>query len=74
VGHDSIIGDFVTVSPGCHISGNVKIGDRVFIGTGAVILEKVSICDDVIIGAGAVVAKSITEPGTYVGVPVKKIK
>lgn len=74
VGHDSSIGDFVTVSPGCHISGNVKIGDRVFIGTGAVILEKVSICDDVIIGAGAVVARSITEPGTYVGVPVKKIK
>jgi sugar O-acyltransferase (sialic acid O-acetyltransferase NeuD family) len=74
LGHDSIIGDFVTVSPGCHISGNVKIGERVFIGTGAVILEKVSICDDVIIGAGAVVAKSITESGTYVGVPVKKIK
>jgi serine acetyltransferase len=33
-----------------------------------------SICDDVIIGAGAVVLSNITEKGTYVGIPAKRIK
>lgn len=74
VGHDTTIGSFVTISPGSHISGNVQIGNHVFIGTGAVILENVSICDEAIIGAGAVVSKSITESGTYVGIPARKIK
>ena len=74
VGHDSTIGDYTTVSPGAAVSGNVTIGKRCYIGTGAVIIEKINICDDVIIGAGAVVVKHITESGTYVGVPAKKIK
>jgi len=73
VGHDCVIGDFVTVSPGANISGNVTIGDRCYIGTGAAIIEGIKICDDVTIGAGAVVVKDITEVGTYVGVPTRKI-
>jgi UDP-3-O-[3-hydroxymyristoyl] glucosamine N-acyltransferase len=74
IGHDCVIGDFVTISPGANISGNVTIGKRCYIGTGAAIIEGVTICDDVTIGAGGVVVKDITEPGTYVGCPVKKIK
>jgi sugar O-acyltransferase (sialic acid O-acetyltransferase NeuD family) len=74
IGHDSNIGDFVTTAPKVSISGNVTIGNRVYIGTGAIIKEKTYICDDVIIGAGAVVLNDITQPGTYVGIPAKKIK
>lgn len=74
IGHDSQIGDFCTISPGCNISGNVTIGNGVFLGTNAVILEKLIIANNVIVGAGSVVTKSITEPGTYVGIPAKKIK
>lgn len=74
IGHDCKIGDFVTTAPKVSISGNVTIGNRVYIGTGAIIKEKTYICDDVVIGAGAVVLKDITEPGTYVGIPAKKIK
>ena len=48
------------------------IGHRVSIGTNATILP-VSICDDVVIGAGSVVTKDITEPGTYIGNPAKKL-
>ena len=43
-------------------------------GTGAHILQGLTISDDTIVGAGAVVTKDITEPGTYVGVPARKIK
>lgn len=74
VGHDTRIGDFVTLSPGCHISGNVTIGNNVFFGTGASVLERLHICDSAVIGAGSVVTKDITEPGTYVGIPAKRIK
>lgn len=49
------------------------IGNKVYIGSNATILP-VSICDDVVIGAGAVVTRDITESGTYVGNPARKLK
>jgi acetyltransferase-like isoleucine patch superfamily enzyme len=49
------------------------IGNKVYIGSNATILP-ISICDDVVIGAGSVVTKDITEPGTYVGNPARRIK
>jgi acetyltransferase-like isoleucine patch superfamily enzyme len=48
------------------------VGDNVSIGSNATILP-VDICNNVVIGAGAVVTKNITEPGTYVGNPIRKI-
>jgi len=72
VGHDAVIGDFCTLSPGVHVSGNVKIGNCCYIGSGAVIREGITICDGVTIGAGAVVLNDITDPGIYVGVPAMK--
>jgi sugar O-acyltransferase (sialic acid O-acetyltransferase NeuD family) len=74
IGHDCSIGNCVTIAPGANISGNVTIGDRVNIGTNASIREKVTIAPDVVIGMGAVVLSDITEAGTYVGVPAKKVK
>lgn len=74
IAHGSKLGDFNTLSPGVHLSGEVEIGDNVFIGTGAVILENLKICSNTVIGAGAVVIKDIIEPGTYVGMPAKKVK
>jgi acetyltransferase-like isoleucine patch superfamily enzyme len=50
-----------------------KIGNKVSIGSNSTILP-VDICDNVVIGAGAVVTKDITEPGTYVGNPARKLK
>lgn len=73
VGHDTVIGDYTTASPGVNISGNVNIGKRCYLGTNSVIREGITICDDVVIGAGGVVVKDITEPGTYVGNPVKRL-
>lgn len=73
VGHDSVIGDFVTTAPKVALSGNVRVGRHVTFGTSSTVLPGVSICDDVVVGAGAVVTKDITEPGTYVGVPAKRI-
>jgi UDP-3-O-[3-hydroxymyristoyl] glucosamine N-acyltransferase len=50
------------------------IGKNCFIGAGTKISAGAKICDNVVIGANSFVKDSITEPGIYVGVPVKKIK
>jgi sugar O-acyltransferase (sialic acid O-acetyltransferase NeuD family) len=73
IGHDTTIGDFFTTAPGAKISGNCVISNKVYVGTNASIREKIKVCDDVTIGLNAGVVKHITEPGTYVGVPSKKI-
>ena len=73
VGHDCEIGDYFTTAPGVQISGNEKIGKRVYFGTRSCIKQKLKVCDDVIIGMNSGVVKDITNPGTYIGTPAKKI-
>lgn len=72
--HECIIGNNNHISINSTIAGRCKIENNVFIGAGSVIKDGVNICSNVIIGAGSVVVKDITESGTYVGIPVKKIK
>lgn len=74
VDHDCRIGDYVHVSVGAHVAGTVTIEDNTWIGAGATISNNIEIVADCMIGAGAVVVADIDEPGTYVGVPAKKIK
>ena len=73
VGHDCTFGDFCTVAPGTNISGNVDFGKRVDVGTQAAFRQHLRVCDDAVIGMGAVVVRDIVEPGTYVGIPAKKV-
>jgi sugar O-acyltransferase (sialic acid O-acetyltransferase NeuD family) len=73
VGHDCRIGDFFTTAPAVNISGNCTFGDCVYLGTNAAIREGISICSNVTVGMGGIVLRSITEPGTYVGMPVKRM-
>lgn len=73
VDHDNVIEDYVHVSPGVNMAGTVKVGKCTWLGIGSVVSNNVNICSGCKVGAGAVVVKDITEPGTYVGVPVRKI-
>ncbi len=73
VDHDSIVGDFVHISVGAHITGTVKVGNGTFIGAGACVINNINICQNCVIGAGATVVENITESGTYVGVPARRI-
>lgn len=74
VGHDVVLESFVTVYPEVNISGCVIIKKYAEIGTGSKIIQGKVIKEHTIIGAGAVVVKDITESGTYVGVPARKIR
>ena len=74
IGHDCILDDFVVLSPNCSLSGHTKIKSETLLGTNVVTIPKKNICNNVIIGASSVVVKDITEPGTYIGIPAKRIK
>jgi len=84
-----ILTDKVHVKKNCFIGPNVitlggthkretlfgtVLGENCYIGGGSQIAAGVQICADVIIGAMTFVNKDIDTPGTYVGVPHKRIK
>ena len=73
VDHDCEIGDYAHISVAAHTAGTVKIGRHTWLGIGSIVSNNLSVTADCIIGAGAVVVKDIHEPGTYVGVPARKI-
>ena len=74
IGHDCIIGNYFSAMPGSIVSGNVHIGNGVYLGTNSSVIEKKYLLHNITIGANSVVIRDITESGTYVGVPVKKIE
>ena len=74
VDHDCVVGDYCHVAVGSHIAGTVNVGAGTWIGAGATVSNNINICDNCMIGAGAVIVKDITESGTYIGVPAKKMK
>jgi sugar O-acyltransferase (sialic acid O-acetyltransferase NeuD family) len=74
IGHDTIIGDYFTTSPGVNIAGNCNIGNKNIFGIASSLREKIVTCDDVILGLNTGVVKNITESGIYTGTPAKKLK
>lgn len=73
VEHGVTLGNGVHVAPGACIGGDVTIGDCSWIGIGASVVHGVSIAADVVVGAGGVVTESLSESGTYAGVPARPL-
>lgn len=73
VDHDCRIGHNVHIAPGATLSGDVIIGDNCMIGTGSSIIQGLTVCADCLVGAGATVTTDLTEPGTYVGTPARRL-
>lgn len=71
IDHDNRIYDYVHISPGSNLAGNVVVGENSWIGIGATIINNISIVANTILGAGAVVVINIEVAGTYVGNPAK---
>ncbi len=53
--------------------GGATIGKNCFIGTNVVLHHGIDICDNVKVGALSFVNRDISEEGTYIGQPAKKI-
>lgn len=69
VGHDTVLGDYVTASPNASISGNVVLDDEVNLGTGCSIIERRRVGARTVVGAGAAVVRDLPADVTAVGVP-----
>ena len=74
IGHDAILEDYVTLAPGVHVSGHVRIGRGAYIGTGANIINgseesPLAIGSGSVVGAGACVIREVPANTTVVGVP-----
>jgi sugar O-acyltransferase (sialic acid O-acetyltransferase NeuD family) len=71
IGHDDIIGKYVTLSPGSKVMGNVVLGDRVFFGVNASTTRGIKIGDDAVLGGGSFVLESIPKESCFYGSPAK---
>lgn len=71
IGHDSVLEDYVNLSPGAHISGNCHLKEGCHIYTGGVLIPGITIGKWAEVGAGAVVLEDVPDYGVAVGVPAK---
>ena len=72
--HDDRVEEYTHISPGVKLGGTTHIGEQSHIGIGATVINNIEICSHCTVGAGAVVIRNITNSGTYVGVPVRRVK
>ena len=79
VGHDCVIGDFVTFCSGARTAGYVTIEDDVYVGTGALIVtgapnRRIRIGRGAVVAAGAVVTKSVASGVRVMGNPARDMR
>lgn len=74
VEHECRVGDYSHVSIHSSMAGRSRLGSFSMLGAGATLIDGVFAIDGVTIGAGAVVVDSIECPGTYAGVPARRLK
>ena len=74
IGHDSYIGDYAQINPGCNISGGSILDECVMIGTGVKGMPKVHVGKNSCIGISSVITSDIPSDCTAVGYPARVIK
>ncbi|OFY51453.1 MAG: hypothetical protein A2W85_09820 [Bacteroidetes bacterium GWF2_41_31] len=74
VDHDCIVGDYVHISPGAILCGNVSVGELSWVGAGSVIIQGVKIGKNVMIGAGSVIIRDVPDNAVVVGNPGRIVR
>lgn len=72
--HESVTGDHCHISTYAILNGQCQVGSRTFIGSRTVLANNVSVADDTLVSAGSVILRSLEQPGTYIGNPLRKIR
>lgn len=71
MGHESVMGDFNVVMPGCSISGGVVIGNGNLFGAKSVVLQYKRVGNEVTLSPGSVLARNAHDGKVYLGNPAK---
>ena len=71
VGHDSELGDYVTVNPSASVSGDCVVEDDVMIGVGAAVLQGLRVGRGSVVGGCACVVRDVPAGVVVKGVPAR---
>jgi len=71
IDHDCVLDDHVSLAPGAHTAGTVRIGRATALGVGASVIHQVTIGADTVVGAGAVVLEDLPDRVVAYGVPAR---
>jgi sugar O-acyltransferase (sialic acid O-acetyltransferase NeuD family) len=74
VEHEASVGDHCHISTYAILNGQCRVGNRTFIGSRSVLSNNTEIAADTLVSAGSVVLRSLDNPGTYIGNPLRKIR
>lgn len=73
MGHDCVIGNYVSIMSGSCISGHVTIEDGAYLATNSTVIPGMKVGNHAKVGAGSVVIRNVKDGVTVMGVPAKKI-
>jgi hypothetical protein len=74
IGHDTVVEDYVTVSPLTAVSGATRLGEGAFLGTGSSVNQGLTVGSGAVVGAGAAVVHDVPPGRTVVGVPARVLE
>ena len=73
ISHDSRLEDFVTVTPGVTLAGDVTIREMAWLGVGCTVNRGIQIGRSALVGAGAVVLADVSSDDVVAGVPARSL-
>lgn len=74
IGHDCVIGDYVSVMSGASICGHVQIQDMAYLATNCTVVPKMKIGCHAVVGAGSVAIRNVRDRASVMGVPARVIR
>lgn len=74
IGHDTVVGDCVSMMPAANLAGEVTVGAGCCFGMNSCVINRTAVGEWSVIGAGATVTKDIPPHSLAVGVPARVIR
>ncbi|MDR1796632.1 MAG: acetyltransferase, partial [Clostridiales Family XIII bacterium] len=71
IGHDTVVGDYVSIMPAAGIMGECHIAEGAYFGLGAMVIQGKKVGENAVVGAGCINIKDVEANTTVVGNPAR---